>query len=182
MTGRTQRATGPIVVGVDGGEASLAAVRWAAQEASWYQARVHLVFVSPRYRRAWYASSPEVPPGAEGDADGRALLASAQLEVARALTPDRMSSEVAAGSPARVLLDWSATAELLVLGAAYQAGSSGNQVPPPMGSVARACLHSAACPVVVVTSPMEPPSRHEPWPLDATVRKINGRDLTPGRA
>jgi len=88
------------------------------------------------------------------------MLAAAQLEAARALTPDRVSSEVAAGSPARVLIDWSATAELLVLGAAYPAGSSGNQVPPPMGSVARACLHSAACPVVVVTSPMEPPSRH----------------------
>jgi nucleotide-binding universal stress UspA family protein len=137
MTGRTQRATGPIVVGVDGAEASLAAVRWAAQEASWYQARVHLVFVSPRYRRAWYASSPEVPPGAEGDTDGRALLAAAQLEAARALTPDRMSSEVAAGSPARVLLDWSATAELLVLGAAYQAGSSGNLSRSKIGSASR---------------------------------------------
>ena len=96
--------------------------------------------------------------GGEGDADGRALLGAAQLEAARALTPDRVSSELAVGSPARVLLDWSAAAELLVLGTAYPAGCSGNQVPPPMGSVARACVRSAACPVVVVTSPVELPS------------------------
>ena len=31
MTGRMQRSAGPIVVGLDGAEASLAAVRWAAQ-------------------------------------------------------------------------------------------------------------------------------------------------------
>jgi nucleotide-binding universal stress UspA family protein len=51
MTGRTQGA-GLMVVGVDGAEASLAAVRWAVREASWYQARMHLVFASLRYRRA----------------------------------------------------------------------------------------------------------------------------------
>lgn len=48
MTGRTQRAAGLIVVGVNGAEASLAALRWAVQEALLRQARAHLVFVSPR--------------------------------------------------------------------------------------------------------------------------------------
>lgn len=65
MTGRTQHAAGLIVVGVDGGKASLAALRWAAQEALLYQDRVHPVFVSLRYRRAWYSGSPEVSPEAE---------------------------------------------------------------------------------------------------------------------
>lgn len=164
MTGTTQRAAGLIVVGVNGAEASLAALRWAVQEALLRQARAHLVFVSPRYQRAWYSGSPEILPGGQDDADGRALLAAAQLEAARALTPDRMSSELAAGSPATVLIDLSATAELLVLGAAYPAGRSESQVSPAMGSVARACLHSATCPVVVVTSPMEPSPGMPPGP------------------
>ena len=155
MTRTTQRAVALIVVGVDGAEASLAAVRWAVQEASWYQARVHLVFASLRHPRASYSGVPQESPGVGGDADDAVLLA-AQREAARALAADRVSSELAAGSPARVLIDRSAHAELLVLGAAYPAGRAASQVPPAMGSVARACLHGAACPVVVVTSPMEP--------------------------
>jgi nucleotide-binding universal stress UspA family protein len=158
MTARTQRAGGLIVVGVDGAEASLDAVRWAAREASWHQARVHLVFASFRYRRASYSGSPEIPPRVESHGDGRALLTAAHLEAARGLTPDCVSSELADGSPAKVLIDWSASAELLVLGAAYPASGSASQVPRAMGSVARACVNNAACPVVVVTSPMEPPA------------------------
>jgi len=154
MTGTTQRAAGLIVVGVNGAEASLAAVRWAVQEASWYQARVHLVFAALRYPRASYAGAPEEPPGADDDADGTALLASAQREAARALTADRVSSELAAGSPAKVLIGWSARAELLVLGSAYPAGGAASRTSPVMGSVARACVNSAVCPVAVVTSPM----------------------------
>ncbi len=56
----------------------------------------------------------------------------------------------------------SASAELLVLGSAYRAGQSVGQALPTMGPVARACLHGAACPVVVVApcdgadSPSEP--------------------------
>jgi nucleotide-binding universal stress UspA family protein len=156
MTGRTQGAGGLIVVGVDGAEASLAAVRWAVQEAPLRRARVHLVFVSFRYRRASYSGSPEGSPWVDSDGDGRALLAAAHLEAARGLTPGRLSSELAAGSPAKVLIDWSASADLLVLGAAYPASRSASQVPPPTGSVARACVNNAACPVVVVTSPREP--------------------------
>jgi len=180
MTGRTQRAAGLIVVGVDGAEASLTAVRWAVREASWYQARVHLVFACARHRAAPYSGVPWV----EGGVDGRALLAAAQLETARALTQDRVSSELADGSPAKVLIEWSASAELLVLGTAYPAGRSGNQVSPAMGSVARACLRSAACPVVVVTSPMEPIASMtpSPWALPSG-RSIaaTGRQKIPAR-
>ena len=92
------------------------------------------------------------------------MLAAAQLEAARALSPGCVSSELAGGSPAKVLIGLSASAELLVLGAAYPPGGSASQVSPAMGSVARACLRSAACPVVVVTSPMEPPANVTPGP------------------
>jgi nucleotide-binding universal stress UspA family protein len=149
MTGNTERAGAWIVVGVDGTAASLTAVRWAVQEALLRQASVHLVFVHEGYTRAAYSGSPDASHPDGDDADRWALLAAAELEAGRALPPGRLSSERATGSPATVLIDRSADADLLVLASAYQAGQTANDVPTPMGSVARACLHSAACPVVV---------------------------------
>ena len=150
MTGSTEPAAGRIVVGVDGTAGSLGAVRWAAREALLRQASVHLVFVSRQYRRASYPGSPEASPPGEDGPDGAALLAAAELEAGRALPPGRLSSELAAGSPAKVLIDRSAGAGLLVLGNAYPPGHSASEVPPVMGTIARACLDGAACPVVVV--------------------------------
>jgi nucleotide-binding universal stress UspA family protein len=150
MTGNTGRAGGRIVVGVDGTAASLTAVRWAVQEAQSRRASVHLVVVRDEYRSASYAGSPEISP-ADGDGtDGGALLAAAELAAGQVLPPGCLSSERADGSPAKVLIDRSAGADLLVLGRAYPAGQSASEVPPPMGSVARACLHGVVCPVVVM--------------------------------
>jgi nucleotide-binding universal stress UspA family protein len=150
MTGNTQGATGRIVVGVHGTAASLTAVRWAVQEALLRQATVHLVVARDAYRRASYSGAPPVAPPDRDDADGRALLAAAELEARRVLPPGCLSSERADGSAAKVLIDRSADADLLVLGPAYPAGQLAGEVSPPMGSVARACLHGAACPVVVM--------------------------------
>jgi nucleotide-binding universal stress UspA family protein len=150
MTGNTEHAAGRIVVGVDGTAASLAAVRWAVQEAVLRQASVHLVAACDGHRRASYAGSQASHPDGD-DADGRALLA-AELEAGRVLPPGRWSSERADGSPAKVLIDRSAGAELLILGRAYLAGQPAGQLPPAMGSVARACLHGVACPVVVMAA------------------------------
>ena len=150
MTGITGRTRAPIVVGFDGAEASLIAMRWAVQAALLHRASMLLVFVVDQLRRAPYSAAPDVSPWLKGDADGRALLACARLEAARALRADRVSCELIAGSPAKVLIDRSAGAELLVLGAAYPVYDPANHLPPAMGSVARACLHAAACPVVIV--------------------------------
>ena len=160
MTGISECAGGRIVVGVDG-VASLTAVRWAAQEALLRKASVHLVLASGGYKRASYSGSPEVPPPGEDGADRRALLAAAELEAGRTLPPARLSSELTDGSPAKVLIDRSAGAGLLVLGAAYPARQSANEMWAPMGAVTRACLRSAACPVVVVASSTELARHHE---------------------
>jgi nucleotide-binding universal stress UspA family protein len=152
MTGNTERGGGRIVVGVDGTAASLIAVRWAVQEALLRQASVHLIHVSRQYQRASYSGSPQAPPAGENGPDPSAQLAAADLEAGRALPPDRLSSELVSGSPARVLIDRSAGAELLVLGTAYPPGHSAAEMPPMVGSTMRACLHGAACPVVVVST------------------------------
>jgi len=144
---------GRIVVGVDGSEASAAAVRWAAQEGRLRRTGVHLVFVhdNDQSGRAPYADSSSAPRPDDDNAAGRAELAAAEQEASRVLPPDRLSSELVDGSPAHVLIDQSAGAELLVLGTADLADEPGSGRPPDVGPVARACLHAAACPVVVVT-------------------------------
>ena len=105
MTGNAQRGGGRIVVGVDGTAASPIAVRWAVQEALLRQASVHLVFVARQYPRASYSGSPDVSPSVEDDAERPAPLAAAELEAGRTLPPDRLSSELVAGSPDKVLID-----------------------------------------------------------------------------
>jgi len=153
MTVKSGLPQGQIVVGVDRTAASAAAVRWAAGEARLRQAGLHLVFACDhdRHRRAYYAGAPGAPRSAEAVA-GWAVLFAAERLASQALPPGRLSAELADGPPARMLIDRSAGADLLVLGSAYQACQSAGEGPPGMGPVARACLQGAACPVVVVVA------------------------------
>jgi nucleotide-binding universal stress UspA family protein len=142
-----------IVVGVDGTEASAAAVRWAAREGQLRRADVHLLFVydSARSERAPYSGFSGTLRPDEDHAAKRAWLGAVEQQASRALPPGWLSSELIDGSPARALIDQSAGAELLVLGTAEHADLSASEGPPAVGPVARACLRAAACPVVIVT-------------------------------
>lgn len=137
-----------IVVGVHGSPASLAALRWAGREAGLRDTTVQVV-------RAWEHDAKRVAPYAVRASllpwEGDRLMAGAQVEeaVRATLGPSPtldVKVEVADGLAARVLLDRAAGAELLVL------GSAGGAAPGGIGPVARACLRSAPCPVVVVTA------------------------------
>jgi nucleotide-binding universal stress UspA family protein len=163
--------TGRILVGADGSPASVAAVRWAAREAQLRGMRVHVVFVRDRrLLTPHYAPQPRVTDADLGPAEGESTLkavvrealgtqsANAQAEAAQM---EAVQMELADGPPARVLIERSVGAEMLVLGSARPgAGPSGpagamSPVMParlPLGPVARDCLHAAACPVVVVRS------------------------------
>jgi nucleotide-binding universal stress UspA family protein len=173
MTGKTDPAGGQIVVGVDGTATSADAVRWAVRAARFRRASVHLIFVHDRdqLRPAPYAGRPGAPRPDE-DSIGRTALLAAEQQAVQFLPPDRLSSELADGSVAKVLIDRSAGAELLVLGAAYPPGESGREAPPPMGPVARACLHSARCPVVVVGPHATHAARHRADSADARQRRV----------
>jgi nucleotide-binding universal stress UspA family protein len=149
MITNTDPGSGTIVVGVDGTAGSAASVRWAVQEARLRRVSVHIVCTDDpsRRSRAPYSARPVAPWPDESNAVGTALL-SAEQQASQALPPGRLSSELADGSPAQVLIHRSAGADLLVLGRAYPAGQPNSQAPPSMGPVAGACLHGAACPVV----------------------------------
>jgi nucleotide-binding universal stress UspA family protein len=134
-----------IVAGVSGSPASARALRWAADEARRRHGRLKVVLAWRIQQRAYYAPAPgqhEVVARQQRARDGLAATVRAVLgpELAAEVT-----TEVTEGNPERALVDSSAGADLLVLGAA-----SGQPTGRSLGPVVRTCLSRAHCPVVVV--------------------------------
>ncbi len=155
----TQKSpTGRILVGTDGSPASVAAVRWAGREAQLRGMRVHVLYVQDRRHPApaYYAPRPRAGEGAA--APGGESTLEAVVREALGTKPAGVQMELADGAPARVLLERSVGAEMLVLGSTRPGSGPATPVAPtlqsrtPLGPVARDCLHAAPCPVVVVRS------------------------------
>jgi nucleotide-binding universal stress UspA family protein len=141
----------PVVVGVDGSESALQAVRWAAQEA--HRRRVPLRLVNAF---GWTTGHHLGDPGLGTDYR-TVLLQNARDEVAAAVAgaagvaPElAIEQEVVTGFPVPVLNAEAARAQLVVLGDRGLGGFTGLLV----GSVAVALSAHAPCPVVVVRGPM----------------------------
>ncbi len=137
-----------IVVGVSGSAASVAALRWAASEASDRRARLDVV----RYCETSTSPPPYnghvPPPAAERRAMASRELASIVREVLGPQPAVEVVAELADGRAERDLADRCADADLLVLGTHARAQSAGQAV----GPVLRACISSARCPVVIVAA------------------------------
>ena len=137
-----------IVVGVDGSETAELATRWAAAEARRRGASLELV-------AAW-----EVPTNTYGfglapitEDVVKGLMQAAEENVGRAIDVVRteagdidVTTSVAEGQAARVLLDAAEDADLLVVGSRGLGGFRELL----LGSVSQQCTHYAACPVVIV--------------------------------
>ncbi len=135
-----------IVVGVDGSDSSVLALRWAADEARLRQATLDVV-------HAWTDSGVGAGTHASAfsvDLDGAQQAARAALDDVldtASLSPDlRIERHVVMGPGATVLLDVAAGADLLVVGTRGRGGVAGLL----LGSVSHACIKEATCPVVVV--------------------------------
>jgi nucleotide-binding universal stress UspA family protein len=137
-----------ILVGVSGSRASVAALHWAADEAQRRHARLTVVCAwDDSLRLAPYAEVTESHAAADAKAALRDGLAAAMRTALGPVPPDGLDAELAVGIAERVLIDRSATADLLVIGTARLHDGPG----PSVGPVLRACLCRAACPVVVVS-------------------------------
>jgi nucleotide-binding universal stress UspA family protein len=139
-----------VVVGVNGSGASAAALRWAAAEARRRHAALRVV-------RSWDAEVHAPYACADAQATPAQQLAAASEDLADVLRlafgpelPAEISAELVRGAAERVLISQSAEADLLVLGSPAPPALAGR----PVGSVIRACLHHAQCPVVVVGAPV----------------------------
>ena len=137
--------TPTIVVGVDGSPGSDAALRYAVDDARRRHAGLRVV-------AAWDFPTPVFigapRPSYFADASEQAARSSAQAALAAVGPLDDLAVDlvVANGPPSRVLVDQSRDAELLVVGSRGHGGVAELL----LGSVSEACMHHAACPVVVV--------------------------------
>jgi nucleotide-binding universal stress UspA family protein len=160
---------GRIVVGVDGSANGRHALRFALSEASLRSARLDVV------------SSWAVPPLAStgvglipafdllraelGDS-ARQVVAGELADAADAALGLEIEQHVAQGDAAGVLVEAAAEADLLVVGSRGRGGVTGTV----LGSVSRACLQHAPCPVAVV---------HDAGPTERS-RIVVGVDGSPG--
>jgi len=133
-----------IVVGVDGSASSKTALAWAIRQARLTGAVVEAVI-------AWelaldYGYPVPVMTDAKFEKISAQVLADAIAEVADPEEPVTIRLLVVEGNAARVLLDASVGADLLVVGSRGHGGF----VEALLGSVGQHCVHHATCPVVVI--------------------------------
>ena len=164
--------SGRIVVGVDGSQGSLNALRWALGEARARKIPVHVVF-------AWEYHPPWVDPGlgsmlpmayqpeggvpadefADAAASVEKLLDAAISKVTES-DPDRASGQVPLtremlqGHAAQVLLKSVSETDTLVVGSHGHGGFIG----AVLGSVSQHVVSHSRCPVVVVPAPQRTPN------------------------
>lgn len=135
----------PIVVGVDGSRSSIDALRKAAELAEAFDAPIEAL-------TAWQfpiTSDGSTPTGIwspEGEA--ASTLSDAIDEAFPSGKPERLTTMIASGPPAAVLIKKSETASMLVLGSRGRGGFAGLL----LGSVSTACTQHAHCPVLVMHS------------------------------
>jgi nucleotide-binding universal stress UspA family protein len=129
----------PVVVGVDGSECSLEALRWGARQAELTGAELQAVM-------AW--SLPEIYGYTPRDLEGEARKALEHaLEQALGKQPRvHVVAKVVEGHAAEALIDASRDAQLLVVGSHGHGGFAGML----LGSISLRCVSHAECPVVVV--------------------------------
>jgi nucleotide-binding universal stress UspA family protein len=132
-----------IVVGVDGSDSALAALRWAVRQAKLTGARVEAI-------SAWHYPTTYgwQEDGIAVDFEGIARqVLSAALTAVDGLEPGvAVLPQLAEGFPAEVLLDAAKGADLLVLGRRGRGGFASALI----GSVSLHCVLHAHCPVLVL--------------------------------
>ena len=145
--------TAPLVVGIDGSDASARALRWALAEALHRAAPVvaimvwesHAVLAGP----APLLMHPELAPREVHQRHQQDLDRVVSACLAGTTNPD-VQVELVEGDTVDTLVDRSAEAAMLVLG---DRGRS--RVTEVLGGTALHCVHKARCPVLIVPSGMD---------------------------
>jgi nucleotide-binding universal stress UspA family protein len=139
-----------VVVGVDGSEGSLAALRWAARYGAATKTPVRAVLVWHYPTAASVPPVGHVPDEVEKEVEGeeadtlREALAKAAPDTAGA----QLHGVIRYGHPAEALIEESGRADLLVVGGRGHGGFRRMR----LGSVSQHCVNGAQCPIVVVRS------------------------------
>jgi nucleotide-binding universal stress UspA family protein len=143
MTTQTPRR---IVVGTDGSENSLAAIKWAMHEGSLRGVAVDVIHSWQFTPMADPIGVAVIPPSTDLQAAAQKVLTTAMNKVANERKGVIVHELVVQGSAVSTLLDAGRNAELLVVGRRGHGGFIGLL----LGSVATQVVNHAKCPVVVV--------------------------------
>jgi nucleotide-binding universal stress UspA family protein len=141
-----------IVVGVDGSDASAAALHWAVEEARLRGTTLRVVHTRTRLVES-------APMGMPMLVDGNlveSLRSAAEEIVDRMVSEARVSGvevrrDVIEDGAAQTLVDAATGADLLVVGSRGHGGFVGLL----LGSVSQQCAHHASCPVMIVRAPAQ---------------------------
>lgn len=131
-----------ILVGVSGSPASVAALRWAEDEAERRHGELKILLIWQPESRASYARPPVRDDSHPGPERASKQVADTVRAVLGPTPLHDTATVVVEGRAERELIAESAAADLLVLG-------SGSGI--SIGPVVRTCLRYAHCPVVVVS-------------------------------
>lgn len=137
---------GRIVVGVDGSEPSLQALRWGARQAALTGSSLEAVLAYELPGAFGWTALPEMPDDIELDKPARNTLATAVETALPAEQAAAVSQVVVVGHPAQAILDQADGAELVVVGVR----GHGTFRATLLGSVSHQVTAHAHCPVVVV--------------------------------
>jgi nucleotide-binding universal stress UspA family protein len=152
-TSESAMAHGRIVVGVDGSDPSLHALRWADRQAQLTGATVEAVTAWEMPASFGWAGAV---PGLPEDLDIGAIATENLMEAINQALPkeraDAVNPVTVMGNPTQVILDRAEGAELVVVGAR----GLGTFRATLLGSVSHTVTLHAPCPVVVVRGEAEP--------------------------
>ncbi len=138
-----------IVVGVDGSDASVSALRWAFREAELRGAKVRVVHawsypVASTYHEASHVLKLPFAEDAAGVLDKSIAAAAPDPTV-------EIEKTVVEGAAAQALVEAARDASLLVVGSRGLGGFSGLL----LGSVSQQCAHHATCTLVIARAGTE---------------------------
>jgi nucleotide-binding universal stress UspA family protein len=134
--------TGRIVVGIDGSEASVTALRKGIRMANALNASIEAV--ATWRMPSGYATTGEYEYSPADDA--RAILSGAAKSVFGTKNPEWFTTATFEGNAADVLIEQSQGAEMLVVGSRGHGGLAGVL----LGSVSAMCAEHAHCPVLII--------------------------------
>ncbi|MFJ2370416.1 universal stress protein [Microbacterium sp. NPDC087665] len=132
-----------IIVGLDGSESSIAALRHAADLAAKLHASLEAIMTweYPVFYDPYYSGASWSPETETAKAMKAAIAQAFETDL-----PRNFTQTVLQGAPARVLIRESEDATMLVLGSRGHGGFAGLL----LGSVSATCAAHATCPVLIV--------------------------------
>lgn len=140
-------ATSPIIVGVDGSEQSIEALRYGAKLAAAFGSPLNVVITwdFPVTLDSYY------PVNWSPENDAQTILDETIDTAFGDARPEKITTAVLHGAAARSLIEASKDAGMLVLGSRGRGGFVGLM----LGSVSSSCAAHAHCPVVIIHHPEE---------------------------